>query len=132
MLKPQCWYGLYHLPLSYIVSHAIDGFHMPINHVLLEGKRQLYSEPFTLRLLSFSTNGKDSTQHLQACIMHMAVLNTDPDSCPPEVKPCPMKTFSGSGHVQLMSFCQGMNIGYKMLTSAQHMGSISMATSAIY
>ena len=43
-------------------------------------------------LLSFSTNGKDSTYQLLACILHTTVLNTDPNSCPPEVKPRPMKT----------------------------------------
>ena len=43
-------------------------------------------------LLSFSTNGKDSTQRLLACITHTDALNTDPDSWPPEVKPHPMKT----------------------------------------
>ena len=43
-------------------------------------------------LLSFSTNGKDSTQRLLACIMHTDALKTDPDSCPMEVKPRPMKT----------------------------------------
>ena len=35
------------------------------------------------------------TQHSTyyiACILHTAVLNTDPNSCPPEVKPHPMKT----------------------------------------
>ena len=31
-------------------------------------------------------------QRLLACIMHTDALNTDPDSCPPEVKPRPMKT----------------------------------------
>ena len=57
-------------------------------------KRQLYSKSFTLReaASSFSTNGKDSMQHLLACMMHTDVLNTDPDSCSPEVKPRPMKT----------------------------------------
>ena len=45
-------------------------------------------------LLSFSTNGKDSTQRLLACIMHTDALNTDPDSCPPDVKPRPMKTIN--------------------------------------
>ena len=30
--------------------------------------------------------------HLLACILHTTVLNTDPNSCPPEVKPRPMKT----------------------------------------
>ena len=43
-------------------------------------------------LLSLSTDRKDSTQHLLACVMHTDALNTDPDSCPPEVKPRPMKT----------------------------------------
>ena len=76
-------------------------------------------------------------QRLQACILHMAVLNTDPSWLLPsrsEATPHEniLRVWSGSGRVQLMSFCQGMNIGYKMLTSAQHMGSISMATSAIY
>ena len=30
---------------------------------------------------------------LLACIVHTAALNTDPNSCPPEVKPHTMKTF---------------------------------------
>ena len=34
---------------------------------------------------------KDSTQRLLAYILYTATLNTDPDSCPPEVKPRPMK-----------------------------------------
>ena len=46
-------------------------------------------------LLSFSTNDKDSTQCLLACILHTAALNTDPDSCTPEVKPHPLKTSMG-------------------------------------
>ena len=41
-------------------------------------------------LLSSNSNGKD--QHLLACILPTAALNTDPNSCPPEVKPHPMKT----------------------------------------
>ena len=37
------------------------------------------------------TNGKDS-MGLLACILRTGALNTDPDSCLPEVKPRPMKT----------------------------------------
>jgi len=58
-------------------------------------KRQLYSESFTLREPAssiFKQQGKDSTQRLLAYILYTAMLNTDPDSCPPEVKPRPMKT----------------------------------------
>ena len=40
--------------------------------------------------LSFGT--KDLMYRLLACILHTAALNTDPDSCPPEVKSHPMKT----------------------------------------
>ena len=35
----------------------------------------------------------DSTQRLLACsFLHTAALNTDPNSCPLEAKPLPMKT----------------------------------------
>ena len=47
-------------------------------------------------LLSFNTNGKDthSVWHSLPCILYTGALNTDPYSCPPEVKPRPMKTIS--------------------------------------
>ena len=41
-------------------------------------------------LLSFNTNGKDSTWCSLPCILYTGALNTDPYSCPPEVKPRPM------------------------------------------
>ena len=43
-------------------------------------------------ILSFSTNGKDSMQHLLPCILHAAALNPDTDFCPPEMRPRPLKT----------------------------------------
>ena len=58
-------------------------------------KRQLYSGPFTLGEAAsfiFQANGKDSTTwRLLACILHTAALSTNPDSCPLEVKPRPIK-----------------------------------------
>ena len=62
---------------------------MPIKRPILPEGNQAIKKQL---LLSFSTNGKDSTQRLLACIWHTAALNTDLDSCPPEVKPRPMKT----------------------------------------
>ena len=35
-------------------------------------------------------------KRLLACILHTAVLNTDHNSCPPEVMPCPMKSIYSS------------------------------------
>ena len=43
-------------------------------------------------LLSSNSNGKNSTKCLLAYILYTTALNTDPDSCPPEVKLRPMKT----------------------------------------
>ena len=48
--------------------------------------------PCEKQLLLQYINGKGATKCLLACILHTAALNTDPDSCPPEAKPCPMKT----------------------------------------
>jgi len=44
----------------------------------------------------FNTNGKDSMQRLPvlACSLDAAALNTDPNSCPLEVRPHPMKTIN--------------------------------------
>ena len=38
----------------------------------------------------------------RACILHVSALNIDPDSCPPEVRPRPMKTIYRSA--QLLVF----------------------------
>ena len=51
----------------------------------------------------FSTNGRDSTQRFLACTMHIDALNTDPNSCPSEVKPRPMKTiYTSPWHVEIV------------------------------
>ena len=47
-------------------------------------------------LLSFNTNGKDTHPMWCSlpCILYTGALNTDPNSCPLEMKPRPMKTIS--------------------------------------
>ena len=77
--------------------------------LLLEGKcgikRQLYSKLSPCEkqlLLSFNTNGKDSTYPLLACILHTAALNTDPDSCPSKVKPRPTKIIYTGSSLELI------------------------------
>ena len=73
-----------------------NGFQMQIKRPTSGGQARdqetAVQRTFHLERNSFSTNGKDSTQHLLACILYTAALNTDPDSCPPEVKPRSMKT----------------------------------------
>ena len=94
-MVPQAWIGG---QSKECCRQCIDGFQMS-SILLLEGKRALKRQlcsklsPWEKQLLlSLSTNGKDATQCLLACTMHTDALNTDPDSCPLEVKPHPMKT----------------------------------------
>ena len=68
------------------MGQHVDGFHAPINHPTSRGQACAQEAaveqtflPWEKQLpLSFSTNGKDSTQCLLACILHTAALNTDP------------------------------------------------------
>ena len=71
----------------------------------------LYSGPFTLREAAFCTDSKDLLQRLLACVLHAAALNTDPNSCPPEVRPHLMKTIYRSEVLQPCSQVLPLLIG---------------------
>ena len=93
----HCQWGMQVSSLPHLAVDPIDGFQMSIKRPTSRGQARAQEaavqQIFHLERSSFfSTNSKDSTQRLLACTMHTDALNTDPDSCPPEVKLRPMKT----------------------------------------
>ena len=79
--------------------HTIDSFQMSVKRPISGGQARTQEaavqQIFHLERSSFFDLSAlmVRTQHrLLACIMHTDALNTDPDSCPPEMKPRPMKT----------------------------------------
>ena len=70
-------------------NEVIDDFQMPIKCPTSGGQvcnQEAAVQQPCGKQQSFSTNGKDSMYCLLVCILDTAALNTDPDSCPPEVK----------------------------------------------
>ena len=62
----------------------------------------------------YQSNDKDSTQCLLACILHTAALNTDPDSCLPEVQPRKMKTLTFTSSLNTPSY--SCSLSYTAIT----------------
>ena len=69
-------------------------------------------------------------KHLPACILHTATLNTDSNSCPPAVKPRPMKTINW--RVAFIPFrasdCVGTIQGWLVLFKVQQLGLVDNRT----
>ena len=94
-LSYQCSYWAITMTMGPLSPHnPLDRWHwMPQPHSLKVFQKRTCLVNGGCYLWKANARSRGSCTGLNvACILHIAVLNTDPDSCPPEVKPHPIKT----------------------------------------